>query len=129
VLNQDSAFPFRFKGYGSRVDQEQARNLLAEERKRVEADIAAAERGGPEEGEDLREPGDFDSEGLYQDELDSGILAQLKNRLVEVERAEERLAAGTYGLSVQGGEPIPDERLRANPCAELTTDEAAARGQ
>jgi DnaK suppressor protein len=128
VLNQDSALPFRFKGYGSRVDHEQARNLLAEERKRVEADIAAAERGGPEEGEELREPGDFDSEGLYQDELDSGILAQLKNRLVEVERAEERLAAGTYGLSVQSGDPIPDERLLANPCAELTVEETEARG-
>lgn len=111
------------------MDQGQARNLLAEERKRVEGDIAATERGGPEEGEALREPGDFASEGLYQDELDSGILAQLKNRLAEVERAEERLAAGTYGLSVQSGEPIPDKRLIANPCAELTYEEAEARGR
>jgi DnaK suppressor protein len=109
------------------MDDQQARNLLAEERKRVEGDIAAAERGGCEESDERQEPGDFDSEGLYQDELDSGILAQLKNRLVEVERAEERLAAGTYGLSVLSGDPIPDKRLLANPCAELTVEEAEAR--
>ena len=93
----------------------------------MEGDIAAAERGGPEESDERQEPGDFDSEGLYQDELDSGILAQLKNRLAEVERAEERLAAGTYGLSVRSGDPIPDERLVANPCAELTVEEAEER--
>ena len=109
------------------MEHEQARHLLAEERKRVEGDIAAAERGGSEEGDERREPGDFDSEGLYQDELDSGILADLKDRLAAVERAEERLAAGTYGLSVLSGEPIPDKRLIANPCAEHTVEEAEKR--
>ena len=47
----------------------------------------------------------------------------LKDRLAAVERAEERLAAGTYGLSIRSGEPIPDERLEANPTAELTVAE------
>jgi DnaK suppressor protein len=106
------------------VDEAQAKKLLAAERERVEADLAAAGRGGPEEGDERREPGDFDSEGLYQDELDSGIAESLKRRLEEVERAEERLAAGTYGLSIRSGEPIPDKRLLAEPCAELTVEEA-----
>jgi DnaK suppressor protein len=43
-----------------------------------------------------------------------------------VERAEARLAAGTYGLSVKSGEPIPDERLEFVPTAELTADEERA---
>jgi len=106
------------------VDEAQAKKLLAGERERVEGDLAAARRGGFEESDERREPGDFASEGLYQDELDTGIAEGLKRRLEEVERAEERLAAGTYGLSVRSGEPIPDERLIANPCAELTVDEA-----
>jgi DnaK suppressor protein len=106
------------------MDETQAKKLLAAERERVEGDLAAAGRGGPEEGDERREPGDFDSEGLYQDELDSGIAESLKRRLEEVERAEERLAAGTYGLSVRSGEPIPDKRLLAEPCAELTVEEA-----
>ena len=65
-----------------------------------------------------------DSEGLYQDEFDAGRLTDLKDRLAAVERAEERLAAGTYGLSTRSGEPIPDERLEASPTAELTVEEA-----
>lgn len=106
------------------MDPERAKELLAAERAQVEADIAAAKRGGPEEGDERREPGDYDSEGLYQDELDAGLAEDLKRRLEAVERAQERLAAGTYGLSVRSGEPIPDARLEANPTAELTVEEA-----
>ncbi len=105
------------------MDQEKARQLLAAERERVEGEVAALERGGTEEGDERREPGDFNSEGLYQDEFDAGRAAELKDRLAAVERAEERLAAGTYGLSTRSGEPIPDARLEANPTAELTVAE------
>jgi hypothetical protein len=42
-----------------------------------------------------------------------------------LERAEARLAAGTFGASVLSGRPIPDERLEAFPLAELTVQEAA----
>jgi DnaK suppressor protein len=110
------------------MDLERGKELVAAERTRVEADLAAAQRGGPEEGDERREPGDFDSEGLYQDELDAGLVGDLKRRLEAVERAEERLAAGTYGLSVRSGEPIPDARLEANPTAELTVEEAERGG-
>jgi DnaK suppressor protein len=37
------------------------------------------------------------------------------------------LAAGTYGRSVQSGKPIPDERLEADPAAELTVEEEASQ--
>jgi DnaK suppressor protein len=111
------------------LDPERAKELIATERAQVEADLAAARRGGPEESDDHREPGDYDSEGLYQDELDAGLVEDLKRRLEAVERAEERLAAGTYGLSVRSGEPIPDARLEANPTAELTVEEAERGGR
>ena len=39
---------------------------------------------------------------------------------------QQRLAAGTYGLSVESGEPIPDERLEAFPTAERTVEEERA---
>lgn len=106
------------------MDPERARQLLAAERERIESDITATRRGGPEEGDERREPGDFNSEGLYQDELDAGLAESFKARLAAVERAEERLASGTYGLSVRSGEQIPDARLEANPTAELTVEEA-----
>ena len=106
------------------MDSERARQLLAAERTKLEQEIAALERDTPEEGDERREPGDKDSEGLYQDEFDAGRLEDLRVRLTAVERAEERLAAGTYGLSIRSGEPIPDERLEAVPTAELTVEES-----
>jgi DnaK suppressor protein len=104
---------------------ERAKELLANERAQVEREIASIEGEGTEEGDERREPGDQDSEGLYQDEFDAGRLGDLRGRLAAVERAEERLAAGTYGLSVRSGEPIPDERLEVVPTAELTVEESA----
>jgi DnaK suppressor protein len=106
------------------VETERAQELLARERVQVEQQIAALEREGPEESDARREPGDEGSEDLYQDELDAGRIEDLKERLAAVERAEARLAAGTYGLSAQSGAPIPDERLEASPTAELTVEEA-----
>lgn len=106
------------------MNSDRARELLSNERKQIEEAIASAQRGGPEEGDAQREPGDFNSEGLYQDEFDAGQVADLKDRLAAVERAEERLAAGKYGLSIRSGDPIPDERLEAFPTAELTVEEA-----
>lgn len=110
------------------MDSARAKELLAGERSEVEREIATLEREGAEEGDARREPGDEDSEGLYQDELDAGRLGDLRARLDAVERAEERLAAGTYGLSVRSGEPIPDERLEAFPTAELTVEESERSG-
>jgi DnaK suppressor protein len=48
-------------------------------------------------------------------------------QLAALERAEQRLAAGTYGLSIDSGKPIPDERLEVLPTAERTAKEERAR--
>jgi DnaK suppressor protein len=120
----DRLLPGRLRRlYGCGVDYERARELLAAEREAVERDLATLRGEGPEEGDTRVEPGEADSEGLYQDEFDAGRRDELKQRLAAVERAEERLAAGTYGLSVRSGEPIPDARLEAFPTAELTVEE------
>ncbi len=111
-------------GTVSAMNSERAKELLANERAQVEREIASIEGEGTEESDERREPGDMDSEGLYQDEFDAGRLEDLRGRLAAVERAEERLAAGTYGLSIRSGEPIPDERLEAVPTAELTVAES-----
>ena len=104
------------------MDPERARKLLASERERIEA--AIAELGQPESDE----PGDNDSETLYQNEFDATQAADLAPQLEAVERAEARLAAGTYGLSVESGKPIPDARLEALPTAERTVEEEERRG-
>ena len=68
--------------------------------------------------------GDQGSE-LYEDEFEAGLRERLLNELAAVERAEARVDAGTYGLSVESGEPIPDERLEALPTAERTAEQQA----
>lgn len=105
------------------MDPERARELLAGERARIEAALATLGRDGPEEADTRVEPGDRDSEDLYQDEMDAGRAENLQRELEALERAEARLAAGTYGRSVQSGEPIPDARLEAVPTAERTVEE------
>jgi DnaK suppressor protein len=105
------------------MDPERGRELVARERARVEKELAAINRDGPLESDSNVEPGDEDTEDLYQDELDEGLRDELNDRLAAVERAEARLAAGTYGLSVESGQPIPDERLEALPTAERTVEE------
>ena len=42
----------------------------------------------------------------------------LEGRLREVRRALERMAEGAYGRCKTCGDPIPEERLAANPAAE-----------
>jgi DnaK suppressor protein len=108
------------------VDAERARELLAAERERIER---ALRRLGPlDDGEEADEydPANLAAD-LYQDELEEGLEEDLREQLAAVERAEDRLTAGTYGLSVESGRPIPDERLEALPTAELTADEERAR--
>jgi DnaK suppressor protein len=105
------------------MDPERARELLTAERTRIEEATAALGRDAPLEASDNKEPGDQDSEDLYLDELNAGRLEELRDDLAALERAEQRLAEGTYGLSVESGEPIPDERLVALPTAERTVEE------
>jgi DnaK suppressor protein len=110
------------------VDPERARELLAAERERIERTLR---RLGPiDDGEEADE---FDAANraaaLYEDELAEGLEEDLREQLAAVERAEQRLAAGTYGVSIESGKPIPDERLEALPTAELTADEERTRAR
>jgi DnaK suppressor protein len=106
------------------MDDERAKELLAKERERIENAIAALNREGPDATTD--EPGDKDDENLYQAETDAGTAQDLEAELAGVERAEERLAEGTFGVSVVSGKPIPDERLEALPTADRTVDELSS---
>jgi DnaK suppressor protein len=108
------------------MDAERGRELLAAERRRIEQAIARLAHEDDSEPEDEFDPANAASD-LYQDELDEGLADDLREQLAAVERAEKRLTAGTYGLSILSGEPIPDERLEAVPAAELTADEERAR--
>ena len=107
------------------MDDARARELLAAERDRIERALSKLKHEDDGEEADEYDPANLASD-LYQDELDEGLSDDLREQLAAVERAEERLAAGTYGLSIESGQPIPDERLEAVPTAELTVAEERA---
>jgi DnaK suppressor protein len=105
------------------MSPERAQELLAAERRRIERSLAdLGEPIGTDELSNLDNPADQGTV-LYERELDEGLIEQLRRELEALERAEARLAEGTYGLSVESGAPIPDERLEAYPLAERTVEE------
>jgi DnaK suppressor protein len=105
------------------MDAERARALLERERTRIEkalADLAPADTG---ELSNLNTHLGDEASELYEDERDEGLSQDLREQLAAVQRAEQRLADGTFGLSIESGEPIPDARLEAQPTAERTVEE------
>jgi DnaK suppressor protein len=105
------------------MNRERARELLAAERERIERLLSR--RGRVDDGEQQADPehlGDYATD-LQEDEIEQSLEGTLREELAALERAEQRLADGTYGVSIESGEPIPDERLEANPLAERTAQE------
>lgn len=107
------------------IDESEARELLKRERASAEAGLAERSRQrGSELGElETEQSGDDRAETFVEEETDEALARSLRSKLDAIERAEERLEKGTYGLSVESGEPIPAERLRSKPWAERTIEE------
>ena len=99
----------------ARLLEERAKYLHSEETYRAEADALI-------EG---REPGDvqFDEESGEGDTLavererDLALSNQARQAVEQIDAALDRIKAGTYGVCVASGLPIPQERLKAIPWA------------
>ena len=90
------------------METDRARELLAAERERIERELGRITHEGDGEPADEFDPANRASD-LYQDEFDEGRAGDVREQLVALERAEARLAAGTYGVSIESGQLIPDE--------------------
>jgi DnaK suppressor protein len=109
------------------MDEGVARERLLAER----AEVSQLLKGAVSAGEQDRET-EIDETGYYADAaqpltaqgMDDAIAEGFRFRIATIDRALKRLDDGTYGKSVQSGDPIPDERLDADPAAELTIEEA-----
>jgi DnaK suppressor protein len=87
------------------------------------ADLDSAQtddRGAERETGDMADP----AQPLAEQGVDDAVAAGLRDRLAALDRALQRLEDGTYGRSIRTGAPIPDERLEADPAAELSVQEA-----
>jgi RNA polymerase-binding transcription factor DksA len=94
---------------------ERARYIKSADALKAEADSLMSER----------EPGDvqFDEESGEGDSLavererDLALSAQARAAVELIDAALIRIEAGTYGICIHSGEPIPQERLEAIPWA------------
>jgi DnaK suppressor protein len=105
------------------MELEQARLLLDAERAQVQqllADLGTART----EDHDAERDASYPAQPLAQQGVDDAVAAGLRDRLAALDRALQRVEDGSYGRSIRSGVPIPDERLEADPAAELTVQEA-----
>lgn len=109
------------------MDKSEAAELLKAERTRVESALAELEASARRDREGaVQDHGE--ASDLVQAGHDAGQREQLEDELLAIEAAEQRLADGSYGVSVESGDAIPDGRLRAQPTAERTVDEQERLG-
>jgi DnaK suppressor protein len=112
-----------------RAEREDVRRLLRDTETAADEDLHSLYSPGGEVGAGHDGPGDEvdAAQELTAEANDNAVAGDLRARLDAIDRALARLEVGTYGKSVLSGKPIPDERLEADPAAELTIDEARAR--
>lgn len=110
------------------MDQDDARDRLADERHRLEGVRAGFDAGHlHDESEDestselshlAQHSADIGTE-TFEREKDFSILEQVEAELADVDRALQRLDAGTYGTCEACGGSISDDRLEAMPAARF----------
>ena len=102
-----------------------AQAALSADRERLEHDLAALRGTLADPGRDSAErlgAGSDDSVETFTNELDEGLEDDLTASLDEVVSAIDRIAAGTFGVCIDCGQPIPDKRLEALPASARCMD-------
>ena len=113
------------------MEPDDARRTLGEEQSRLEEIRAGFD------AEHLHDETEHDSSGelshlavhqadvgseTFEREKDFSILEQVEAELADVQRALQRIDDGTYGHCEACREPIPDERLAAQPAARFCVE-------
>jgi DnaK suppressor protein len=114
-------------------DIEELRTALESERRSLEEELAS-------HGRVLNDAGDWQgaSEGYEGEESDPNdvadqieelvtnipLVAELEERHTDIAEALEKMEQGAYGTCEECGEPIPLERLKANPAARTCIEHA-----
>lgn len=109
----------------SQIEIEELRELLEAEKENLEEELASHGRVQDDTGDWA---GTSESEGEEADPIDAAdnieqlttnipLVEELEERHEDVEEALERMDQGIYGKCEACNEPIPLDRLRANPAA------------
>jgi DnaK suppressor protein len=109
-----------------------ARSLLAAERERTEARLAALQRDfdGIVSAAGTAADDEHDPEGsstAFDRQHVAALIAAARDHLAAIARATARIEDGSYGTCERCGRPISAERLTARPAAATCIDCAGAR--
>ena len=106
----------------------QFRLKLIDERRAIEARIAARQSDIMDTVRDEEGVGDDDDEAQRIYDREDGIVSNELDaqHLHQVNKALARIDAGTYGVSEVSGKPIPLARLEAVPSATTLVNEESA---
>ncbi len=96
------------------------RRALAERDAQLQVEVreareAATERP-PATAREVQDP-DVDAEERFRHGLEHVDLRRDQEELHAIQQAQERMADGSYGSCIDCGQPIPFERLKAQPSA------------
>ncbi len=111
------------------MDADTARELLQDERRRLQATHDAMEAAVAEQQDSSelssydQHPGDTGSE-TFEREKDSSIVESVAQSLTDIDAALARVDDGSYGSCEVCGRPIADERLEALPAARHCVEHA-----
>jgi RNA polymerase-binding protein DksA len=104
------------------MDVGQIHATLLDERQRLSVIRRSLEEAAASAGAELstiaQPPADGGSD-TFERAKELAILERTDRQITDVDRALERLEAGTYGTCEACGEPIGPARLRARPAARL----------
>ena len=118
------------------LDLDYFRKRLSEEKALAEETIhrtrSSEEDGTGEQGMERNELADYDDDHpadagteLFLREQDMALEKNARDILARIERAQQKMDEGTYGICDRTHKPIPVERLEAIPYATLTVEAQA----
>ena len=114
-----------------------SKDFIEQQRKRLNAlrstllgreeNTIASERADQQLHGSEAEEAEDRAQAMAQQEIDQGLRNTNDQRIIDIERALQKIADGTYGFSDLSGDPIPVARLEAVPEAILTVEEQQKR--
>ena len=107
------------------LEEERAKFLRQAIDKQMEANQLVADRD-PGDVQFDEESGEGDSIAVERS-LDLALSAQARDAVQQIDDALARIEAGTYGISIISGEPIPKPRLEFIPWAAERVEEKVAK--
>jgi RNA polymerase-binding transcription factor DksA len=123
-------------GYPPNMDPERARQLIVNERERLESLVREREAEGigtETETETISELSSFDQHQgdigteTFEREKDYSLLEQIEAEIGDLDAALRKIDEGTYGFCEVCGREIDADRLEAMPGTRTCIDHAGAR--